>query len=503
MAERLDECPMDPVAEPPIRGPISPPDIRCANGLTSDPYFVTRHPLAAARGIVSRRIGAPVPPGPRGLPGIGVWPEYTSDPYLSIQRWAAQHGDVFRVPLPLWDLVVVNHPDLAEEVLCDREGRYSFVGPFRRPIECSGAMVPVMEGERSTQRRRALMPMFSRRNLAKYANVIVEEMVTRIDAWERWADTGETIDLQHEIAQVTLAAFMRSMYSVSFSDEQNAQIDHDIRMLMAASTVTHLFAPPNVIPWPGADSVPASYVRLRRLVSGLIDERLANPIEGTDLLDVLLQAREPDGSPLPRKDLIHELIVLMGGGFDTVVAALSWTLGLLSRNPEPEALMHAEVRRLGGTPPTPEDLRALSWTKACFDEGQRLQGGPMFPRFADKDVELGGFPIRKGTMIGVGFHAMHRDPRWWPEPDRYDPTRFTDKAVIAARPKHAFLPFSAGTHNCIGSGMGYMNAQFMLAIISQRYRLETPAGWQPRHEFKLATTIKGGLPVTLRRRKDR
>jgi cytochrome P450 len=433
-----------------------------------------------------------------------VWPEYNANPYEYIRACAARYGDVFRLPLPVWDVVVLNHPDFVTEVLCDPEDRFSMVGPLGGFTDRLGSALPSLEGPRFRQRRKSLTPMFSRRNLAAYSGDIADEFVKRIDAWDRFAQSGQTVDLLHEIALVTLPAFMRSMYSTSMPADQLVRIDKDIRMMMAAAGTIGggpATLPPNLLPLPGLDSVPAAYQRLRRLAGRMIDERLANPIERADLLDVVTKATEADGSPIARKDMLNELIILMGGGFDTVVNAVAWTLGLLTLNPQPRQRLYDEVDTvLGGARPTLADLGKLTWTKACFDEGQRLQGGPLNTRFAMADLELAGYQFPKGTLFGVGWYSIHRDPRWWPDPERFDPTRFTDKDVAAARPTNAFVPFGAGPHHCIGSGMAYMNAQFLLAIIAQRYRLTTPTGWRPRHDYALATGIKGGLPVTLSRR---
>jgi cytochrome P450 len=489
-----------------VSGKASAPVIRRSNAgrLGIDALFATRHPLGAVRQVLSGRSGdGSVPVGPAGPPFVGAWREYANDPYGFLDRAAAEYGDVFRVPLPVWDMVVFTHPDFVGAILGDRDGNFAALGPLWPWFERWGAALPAMEGPRFKQRRRALAPMFSKHNLTRYSDIILDEMIKRIDAWDRVADTGEQIDLQHEFAQVTLPAFLRSMFSTSITDEQIVELDHDIRMLMSwVAGVVFRADMPNMIPLPRRDSVPASYLRARRTMSRLIDERVANPIEGTDLLARLLEATEADGSPVPRKDQIHDLITLCGGGFDTVVNALAWTFGLLSVNREANDKLYAEVDSLGGAAPTMADLAHLTWTKACFDEGQRIQGGPVITRFAARDVEVGGFRLRKGTQVGIAWRVLQNDPRWWNEPDRYDPTRFIDKDAIAARPGSAFIPFGAGPHHCIGSAMAYMNAQFIMTLITQRYRISTPEGWRPEPQFALATGLKGGLPVTLTRRTD-
>ncbi|WP_225724642.1 MULTISPECIES: cytochrome P450 [unclassified Nocardia] len=442
----------------------------------------------------------PAIPGPKGRPVIGLLPEFRRDPFESVRGWAREYGDVFHVPLPVWNLVMVNHPDLVTEVMNNREGRYSMIGPGERPIAMTvGSALPMMEGERFRKRRRMLTPMFGRKHLARIADTIVDEFTRRIERWDRYADTGAIVDLQHEIAQVTLPAFLRAMYSTRLDDKRIDQADHDIRLLMrTVAFAVFLSDPPNPLPV-GANSLPLTVFRLTRLVDGLVAERVLHPRDDTDLLGLLLDIRYDDGTGLSRRDLRAELIALMGGGYETVVSSLSHTLAQLCINPEPAQRLYDEIDGLGGAAPALDDLSRLTWAKACFDEGQRLQGHPMNPRLAMRDSELGGFHIPAGTLVGTPVYTLHRDERWWKDPDVYDPTRFTDPSH-PARPNNAFIPFGAGPHHCIGSGMAYMNAQFLLALIFQRYRLETPAGWKPKHASTFSITLDGGLPVRISRR---
>ncbi|WP_234803210.1 cytochrome P450, partial [Mycobacteroides abscessus] len=235
----------------------------------------------------------------------------------------------------------------------------------------------------------------------------------------------------------------------------------------------------------------------RRLTRRLIQQRRKNPIETPDLLSLLLEASYDDGSQLSERDLSMELMILMAGGYETVVASLSWTLALLLGHPEHLRRLYAEVDGLAGALPTPDDLPKLAWAKACFDEGQRLQGHPLNPRFAMDDDVIGGYFIPKHTIVGPSLYSIHRDPRWWTDPDTYDPNRFMDEVAARSRPRLAFMPFGSGRHHCLGTGMAYMNAQFLLAIIFQRYRLALPEGWKPKHHFNFSVTLEGGLPVTL------
>lgn len=470
--------------------------------LSDDPLWVTRKPINAVRNrFKTRRTQAQLPPGPKGRPFIGVLREFNADPFTYLRDCAEEYGDVFRVPLPLLNVVAVNNPDHVGHIMANTTGAYSMIGPYQKAAHLVlGRTIPILEGEPFKERRKLLTPMFRHSALSDLASTIVEEFTHRIDAWDQWADTGRTVDLQHEIAWVTMPAFMRAMFGVTPSDEEISQLDSDLRMILKTfAAAIFLCPPPNPVPLPGIDSLPAAWRRIRKYILGQIQQRRAHPIEGSDLLQVLLDARYEDGTRISDKDLIAELAILIAGGYETVVSSVSWTLALLAENPDAAQQLITEVDHLGGAAPTYEDLGDLSWVKACFDEAQRLQGHPFHPRIALRDDEIGGYFIPRGTIVGVSMYALHRDARWWPEPEKYDPSRFTSKAVAAGRPPLAFIPFGAGQHRCIGSQLGYMNAQFILALIHQRYRIHTAPGWTPKHASTFSTTIEGGLPVTLTR----
>lgn len=470
--------------------------------LRHDPWWMTRAGIppaaSAVRGVGSSAL---TPPGPVGRPVLGSVLEMRREPFEFFRRCANEYGDVYRVPFPLGgNIVVVNHPDYASQVMDDPVGRYSMIGPGQAAMGMIGAAIPMLEGEKFRQRRRMLMPMFGRRHLARVAEVIADEFVIRVDRWSRWVDTGQAVDLQHAIAQVTLPAFLRAMFSSAITEQEIRETDVDLRTFMSLMASVTLMSPlPRLFPLPGRDTAPRSMWRLRRLTRRLIEERRRNPVETPDLLSLLLEATYDDGNPLSERDLSMELMILMAGGYETVVASLSWTLALLLAHPDHLGRLYTEVGSLHGALPTSDDLPKLAWAKACFDEGQRLQGHPLNPRFAMEDDVIGGYFIPRHTIVGPSLYSMHRDPRWWVDPDSYDPNRFMDKALVKQRPRLAFMPFGSGRHHCLGTGMAYMNAQFLLAIIFQRYRLTLPRGWKPKHHFNFSVTLDGGLPVMLTR----
>lgn len=467
-----------------------------------DVFWPTRNPVGCARSFAGRRKrSAPLPPGPKGRPVLGVLPEWREDPFEYGRSLHQQYGDVVRLPLPGLDVVLLNHPDYVAQTNNSPNGEYSMIGPLKGSFgRVLGEGTPTMEGEEFRNRRRLVMPMFNHASLAGMADVMARGFAEQIDTWERYVDSGQEIDLQHEIGKASLFAFVKVMCSYELSEEQAEQLISDFPVVMAAVSAAIGFSVPMPRPLVGNRSAAAATRRLRAWIVELIDQRLADPNPPQDMLQVLVDERDNTAAGLDRRSLIQELTFLIAGGFETVVAATAWTLALLPSNRAAQQRLIAEVDGLGGALPTFDDVERLRWTKACFDEGQRLQGHPFMPRFAMQDDIIGGYHIRKGTLTGIPFYTLHRDERWWgPNADAYDPMRFYDKTQVAQRPDLSFIPFGSGQHRCIGSAMAYMNGAFLLSLIHQRYRVQVRPGWTPRQAVTFSVPVKGGLPVTLTR----
>lgn len=469
--------------------------------LRQDPLWPTRLSVPTMMGA-ARGYGrpTPLPPGPRGLPIVGSFFQLRRDPFALMRRGAADYGDIFRIPMPFLDLVAVTHPDLLHEFMDDPDGRYSRYSPVGPLLTLIGANSIMLEGPKLRERRRMLMPMFTRRHLVTMADIFCREFDERLDRWSSLAGTGQSVDLQQEISLATLKVYLRALFSTSIDDCELRRLDADMRAITGLLGLTTLMVPfPNLLPRQGRSSLFPALARIYRFVGQLIKDRRAHPLDTPDFLDTLLDARYEDGSPISRPDLAAEIVGLLGGAYDPTGAALTWTVALLLKNPDQLAKLYEEIEALDGALPTYDDVGRLNWARACFDEGQRMQGHPFFPRFCMADNELGGYRLPKLTLVGASMSVVHRDPRWWPDPDRYDPGRFIDPDQVRARPRLAFMPFSSGQHFCLGTTMAYMAAQFFLTILFQRYRLSLPEGWQPESRFTFSVTLRDGLPVCLSR----
>jgi cytochrome P450 len=237
--------------------------------------------------------------------------------------------------------------------------------------------------------------------------------------------------------------------------------------------------------------------RLDRIVYGLIAERRASGKDAGDLLSMLLLAQdeESDGR-MTDKQVRDEALTLLIAGHETTANALTWTWYLLSQNPDVEACMHAEIDRvLGGSPPAFDDLPQLPYTTGVFAEALRLYS-PAWAvgRRAKQDYPIGDYVIPARSILLMSQWVVHRDPRWWPEPEKFDPLRWRPQEV-ERRPKFAYFPFGGGTRVCIGERFAWAEGVLVLATIAQQWRLRLVPGHsvathavitlRPRHGMKM------------------
>jgi len=213
-------------------------------------------------------------------------------------------------------------------------------------------------------------------------------------------------------------------------------------------------------------------VVLDSYVARLIDERRRSPGQHSDLLSLLLAARDDtSGKGLSDKQVRDELLTLFVAGHETTATGLAWTLYLLGKNPEIEAAVLREVDALPGEP-TAADLPKLDLTRRVFMEALRLYPPVfVFARQAVEPTTLRGVPLKRHTIVLVPVYALHRRPDLWPEPERFDPDRFLPENE-AKRPRLAWLPFGAGPRVCIGAFFALMEAQLVLATLLRKFRFE-------------------------------
>jgi cytochrome P450 len=323
---------------------------------------------------------------------------------------------------------------------------------------------------------------------------------------DRWRE-GTTVDMADEMMGLTLMVVAEALFSGDVEAEVE-EIDEAMTAFMEWWYLSVLPAFPIIkrLPLPVNRRYAKTQGRLDITIYRLIKEHRERSTEGEDrgdLLTMLLQAQdaEGDGGMMTDKQVHDEAITLFTAGHETTGNALTWTWYLLSQHPEVEAKLHAELDEvLGGRVPTMEDLPKLQYTEMVFSEAMRLYPPAWgIDRTVVEDFEVGGYVIPKGAVITLNQYAMHRHPRYYPNPSKFDPMRWTPEEK-AKRPKFAYFPFGGGARMCIGEQFAWMEGVLVLATLAQRWQARLAPGHKVGTQPLITLRAKGGMPMRLTQR---
>jgi cytochrome P450 len=389
---------------------------------------------------------------------------------------------------------LVNNPEYVREVLVTQQNNFTKSRALQRARVLLGEGLLTSEGEFHLRQRRLVQPAFHRPRLVGYSRVMTDYAVRTRDRWR----AGESIDVASEMMRLTLAVVGKTLFSADVENEAG-------EIGEALTTVLHMF---NLLmmpfseyleklPLPSIRRFEKARARLDRTIYGLIAERRESGEDKGDLLSMMLLARDEDGSGgMSDQQVRDEALTLFLAGHETTAQALTWTSYLLSQNPECERRLHQEVDQvLLGRPPAFDDLPRLQYTEMVLAESMRLYPPAWaIGRKAIAEFELGGFTIPRGAILILAPYVTHRDPRFFPEPERFDPERWRPEARDA-RPKFSYFPFGGGARLCIGERFAWMEGTLVLAAIAQQWRLRLLPGHRVEPQPLITLRTKYGMKM--------
>jgi cytochrome P450 len=409
----------------------------------------------------------------------------------------------------------LRHPDDLEHVLVAGHDRYVKAAHYRLLAAVTGEGLLTNEGESWAHQRRLIQPLLGRRQLEGLGAHMTAAATDHIAGWEATPD-GAEIDVSAAMTELTLDVVGRALFGTTLADTAD-RLRPAVGMGMdtavgAARLQSVLSLPPWFVDLVGrvvyrAPVLPRSVRRIQtamRTIDDVVREIIAarrdQRDDQRDMVGLLLAARDVDGRAMTDTQVRDELVTFMLAGHETTANALSWLWYLLSQNPDARDRLHAEVDAVvGDRAPRPADADRLPWTGACVQEALRLYPPAwILEREAIADDDIRGVRIPKGATLHLSVYSAHRDARWWPDPERFDPERFlTD----AERPRCAYLPFGAGRRVCVGQSFALLEATLIAATVAQRYQLDVPAGTVVEPEATVTLRPKGGLRMRLHRRR--
>ena len=440
---------------------------------------------------------APIP-GPTGKWLTGNLKEASARPLEYVLEVTRRYGDISQVRLGPTRLIIVNRPELVKHVLQEKHanyGRPAFVSLMRRIV---GNGLLFSEGDFWLRQRRTMQPSFHRERIAGFARTMANAVSQRIEAWQARGPNLE-LDLSRELAQLSLEIVGRTLFSADLADQASALGPAIQRTLAWLNERTmRPLAAPLFIPTEGNRRFRAAQQLFDRSIEQLVNERRSSSFEGSDLLSMLLDARDPEtGEAMSDKQLHDEVLPFLIARYETTSAALEWTLILLAQHPSIAERVRAEQRAVcGARPPAPEELSRLPYTRMVIDEALRLYP-PVFglSRRVIQDDTLEGHRIPRGAQVLVSPYALHRHPRLWERPDDFDPEHFAP-AKAEQRPRYAHIPFGGGPRQCIGNAFAMMELQILIPSLIGALQFELIAP----NEIKPQTcmTLRPTAPVRVR-----
>ncbi|EMA66075.1 cytochrome P450 [Halorubrum aidingense JCM 13560] len=457
------------------------------------------------------------PPGPIGDLLFGNGRQYADDPFSFLQACADSYGDVIRFDLGPRETYLLTNPADIERVLVADAERY------RKPQFGDDAIDTLLgqgllmsEGETWQRQRRLASPSFHNRRIGALAGTMVEHTRSQIAGWE----DGEVVDIQLEIARLTVKIIVSAMFGADITDEEVKTVQSELEPLGARfEPDPRRFLIPNWVPTRENREFDAAIDTLEAVIDGIVERRRGTErdpafdpagSEGTavrgpsgdpegdlpmDLLSVLLRAH--DRGEQTDANLRDELVTMLLAGHDTTALALTYTFYLLSNHPAARKRVEREADDVttADDAPTAADAREMAFTDRVLSESMRLYP-PVYTLFREPklDVKLGGYRIPDGAALMLSQWVVHRSPRWYDDPETFDPGRWRPERR-SRRPRFSYFPFGGGPRHCIGKSFSLLEAKLILAEVCSRYELDYEG---PELSLRGSLTMHPDHPVPMR-----
>lgn len=447
--------------------------------------------------VSARAQQLPAPPAVGSVPLLGALLDMLRDGPGTMLRAARAHpGEVFALKLGPVQVPVVTQPEHLQQVLLDDARSYTKAGMWKAATPLLGKGLVTSDGDVWKRQRQLMQPLFTPRYVGGLSGLMVDAIDAHLD---RMAErVGEPMDVGTEMTMITQRVLMESMFGGSLSVEKAAELgQHLITAFQAMNVRLFTYFLPEWFPRPGGRAFVRSIAAIDEAMMGLVSRRRAAPEGRSDLLSLLLEARDPEtGGPLSDREIRDQLVTLFVAGLDTTAIMLTWLLAMLDKHPDVDQRLRAEVSAVvGDRRPTGDDVAKLVYTKQVVQETMRLYPPAwLVPRYTAGGTEVGGRRIAPGTSMLISPFLTHRDPLHWERPDVFDPERFAPGAE-ARRHRLSYIPFGAGGRMCIGSHFAMMEGMLATVMLVQRFRARAVPGQTLEPSAASTLKPKGGLKM--------
>lgn len=435
-------------------------------------------------------------PGPK-LPPLWL---FRQDIIGTMTRLVREYGDCVQVNIFGRSMYLVNHPDLVREVLVSQASNFvkgNGMQHAKRIILGNGLLTS--EGETHREQRQRVQPLFQRQRVLRHGPATVESALRLSERWAAKAPMGP-VEVMKEMMRLMLGVMSQTTFGVDLDVEAGTQTIASALITLSEWLFVVTVLPQarfiEKLPFGPGRRVRAAREALEAMIYRMIAERRATGPRA-DVLSMLME----ENAGLSDTQIRDQAMVIFLASVESLANMLTWTWYTLSQNPEAEARLQAELATvLGDRPPTVADLDKLTYTRMVLAETMRLYPPAWkLDRRVVNDCELGGYAVKAGAHVWFSPWLMHHDARYYPDPERFDPERWTPEAQ-AARPKFAYFPFGGGARVCIGEHLAWMQGTLIVATLAQRWQLRLAPGHQVELRQRINLRPKDGLPMTLQAR---
>jgi len=438
-----------------------------------------------------------LPPGPGGSTFAFLFGDRRRDPLAFFTKIAREYGDVSQLRLLNFRTLFINHPDDIEDVLVNKARKFEKGRVMKANMRLFGEGLLTSEGDFWLRQRRLAQPAFHRARIAAYGATMVEYAERAMRGFK----SGEVRDIHEDMMEITLQIVGKTLFNAELTrDAKEVGETMEVLLKLAADFGKSILIP-LWVPTPRNLRARMGIRRIEKIIGRIIAQKRAEASDTGDLLSMLLAVRDEDGSRMTDKQLRDETITLFLAGHETTANALSWTIWLLAQNPAAEKKFFDELAGvLNGRAPNVEDMPKLTYAANILTESMRLYPPAWgMARLVKEDVEVAGYKLVPGNGVACAQWVVHRDARWFDEPERFLPERW--EGDLAKRlPRFAYFPFGGGPRQCIGNSFALMEATLILATIAQKFRFKLVEGHPVKPLASITLRPQHGIRATLEAR---
>lgn len=437
------------------------------------------------------------PPGPKGRLLVGVYPEFRRNPAAFLLRVAREYGDIAYFRLNAQHMFLLSRPEYVQDILVTHQRKFEKSRIMKRSKVLLGEGLLTSEGDFHMRQRRLAQPAFHRERLINYSTAMVECADREQSRWT----AGEMRDIHEAMTRLTLTIVARTLFSVDI-ESSAAEIGQVMKSVvkMFDMLVLPFSDLLQKLPIPTMRRFEKARDFLDSTIYGFINERRASGVDRGDLLSMLLLAQDEQGdhTGMTDKQVRDEALTLFLAGHETTANALTWTWYLLSQHADVRNRFQSELSDvLGGRTPTFDDIPKLRYAEMVLAESMRLYPPAWaITRLVMEPHTIDGIEMPAGSIAIMCPYIIHRNPHFYPDPERFDPDRWTPEAK-EQRPRLSYFPFGAGPRICIGERFAWMEGVLLLATIGQKWRMTLDPEQVVEISPQITLRPKGGLRMRL------